>query len=68
VNAVYSDTSRNIYTTDNGSVVFRILVNLTDNSDRFLMTVDVVAFAELTVAKLFYLFGATMSGIISTAF
>jgi hypothetical protein len=38
-----------INTTDNGSVVFKILVNLVDNCDRFLVTVDVVAVAESTI-------------------
>jgi hypothetical protein len=37
--------------TDNGSVVFRILVNLVDNGDGFLATVDVVAVAELIIAN-----------------
>jgi hypothetical protein len=37
-----------INTTDNGSVVFRILVNLVDNDDRFIVTVNVVAVGELT--------------------
>jgi hypothetical protein len=35
-----------IKSTDNGSIVFRILINLVDNGDRFLVTVDVVAAAE----------------------
>jgi hypothetical protein len=39
-----------INTTDNGSVVFRILDNLVDNGDRFLVTVDVAAVGELTTA------------------
>jgi hypothetical protein len=34
-----------INTTHNGSVVLRILVNLVDNCDRFLVTVDVIAVA-----------------------
>jgi hypothetical protein len=50
----YNHLQAEIYTleinsTDNGSVVFRILVNLVDNGDRFLVTVDVVAVAELTI-------------------
>jgi hypothetical protein len=36
-------------TTDNGSIVFRILVNLVVNDDRFLVIVDMVAVAELTI-------------------
>jgi hypothetical protein len=38
-----------INTTNNGSVVFRMLVNLVDNSDRCLVTVDAVAVVELTI-------------------
>jgi hypothetical protein len=38
-----------INTTDNGSVVF-ILVNFVGNGDRFLVTVNVVAVGELTIA------------------
>jgi hypothetical protein len=38
-----------INTADNGSVGFRILVNLLDNSDRFLVSVNVVALGELTI-------------------
>jgi hypothetical protein len=39
-----------INTTDNGSVVFRMLVYLVDNGDGFLVTVDAVAVVELTTA------------------
>jgi hypothetical protein len=39
-----------INTTDNGSVVVRMLVNLVDNGDRFLVTVDTVAVVELIIA------------------
>jgi hypothetical protein len=38
-----------INSTDNGSIVFRILANLLNNGDRSQMTVEVVAVAELTV-------------------
>jgi hypothetical protein len=43
-----------INSTDNGSVVFRILANLVNNGDRSLVTVDVVAFAELTIGRCRY--------------
>jgi hypothetical protein len=39
-----------INTTDNGFVVFRILVNLVDYGDRLLVTVDVVAVVRLSIA------------------
>jgi hypothetical protein len=35
---------------DNGSFVFRILVNLVDNGNRFLVTVYVVAVGKVTIA------------------
>jgi hypothetical protein len=35
---------------DNGSVVFRILVNLVDNGDRCLVTVAAVAVVEVSIA------------------
>jgi hypothetical protein len=38
-----------INTTDNGSIVFRMLVNLVDNGDSFLVTVVVVAVAQLAI-------------------
>jgi hypothetical protein len=38
-----------INTTDNGSVVFRMLVNFVDNGDGFLVTVDAVGVVELTI-------------------
>jgi hypothetical protein len=39
-----------INTTDNGSVVFKILVHLVDNGGRFLLTVNVATVGELTIA------------------
>jgi hypothetical protein len=42
------------YTIDSESVVFRMLVNvIDDNSDRFLVIVDLVAVAALTIARFF---------------
>jgi hypothetical protein len=40
-----------INTTDNGYSVFFILVNLIDDSDGFLVTVDMAAVAKLTIAN-----------------
>jgi hypothetical protein len=40
------------YTTDNGSVVISVLVSvMDDNSDRFLVIVDLVAVAALIIAN-----------------
>jgi hypothetical protein len=50
----YDHLQEKIYTleinsTENGSVVLRILANLVNNGDRSLVSVEVVAVAELTV-------------------
>jgi hypothetical protein len=41
-----------INSTDNEFVVFRMLVNLVDNGDGFLVTVDAVAVVDLTITCL----------------
>jgi hypothetical protein len=64
VSVTQPSSGRNIYignyTTDNGSIVFRILVTVMDNnSHRFLVIGDVVAIAALTIANCCTLFLGT---------